>query len=97
MFSKQCEGFAGVKQDAQAAYPVGSDNGGFSRTVIGDDALLYLSKRSECVVDPLFDFCVSCAIYQKDASKVFELHYCEELCFINFHNGNHEGALNTSL
>ena len=93
--SSNCEGFAVVKQDAQADYPVDSDHDSFTKTVIGDDALPYLSKRSRGIVYPLVGFSVSCAICRKDSSKVCELCYYVELCFINFHDVNHEGALTT--
>ena len=62
MSSAQCEGFAGVKLDAQADFPVDSEREGYSKIVICDDALHYLSEKSRGLVDPLVDFSASCAI-----------------------------------
>ena len=65
--------------------------------MIGDDAPPYLSGRSGGFVDPLVDFCVNCAICRWDVYQVFELRYCAELCFGDFHDRIHKGTLITQL
>ena len=65
VFSIKSKGLVGIEQDTKTHSSADGNFGSYFEVVVGDDAFSYSNKGGRGLIDPLFHFCISCAVCRR--------------------------------